>query len=761
MFLLRIFKIATKKKFLTLIILISVTFNIFGGTTGDTIIYNNPNKFKLIGYQLANLEDKSSKLTINDILNPINQKKFIKQESDVFTSPPSNSAYWFKFNVQNNSKEDIWFEAGGSYSAWEIDFYRPDSLGNYSYPVKTGALRTSNNKEYPSQFYCLKLANGQEENVKTFYVRIKSGVSPELPFFIGTIKALNAKNNEIYFITYAFLGMMAIMFLYNLFLFFATKDKIYLSYAFFVFMNAICYTFNNNFSFFGDNFWWWNKHIAWQFLGDLSSTIFILHFLNLKKTLPISFKIYLILITSDFIIAILNLFGLETVLLMDEYVLVSMLLIINTIFTGIYLLIKGHRNAKFFMLSWSFLLISIVIFMMVINGLLPYNLLTRYSVYLGISIEALLFSMALADRFNILKKEKEEALVENVRLIQNNNIILEKIVKERTEDLAFKNEKLHVVLENINQQKEQISKQNKELYKMNKYNEEMTNMIVHDLKNPLNIILNLAENELVLQSGKTMMNLVMNILNVYKNKETQMSLDKNNFSLLNISKTAINEVLFLAKLKNISIETEINKKTIVNIDKDIIIRVFINILNNAIKFTPYNGKIFINSEKDKQNKIKVSISDTGKGIPKDQLHVVFEKFGQVIDRKSINANSSGIGLTYCKIAVEAHGGIIGVDSEEGVGSTFWFMLSESGEIEHPILTSEEENINTSDLEKDFIKSMVFELNKLEFYEVGEILKIINKFEATKYPNIKIFAEKIKNAVFSGNLVEYDRLLYLE
>jgi signal transduction histidine kinase len=105
---------------------------------------------------------------------------------------------------------------------------------------------------------------------------------------------------------------------------------------------------------------------------------------------------------------------------------------------------------------------------------------------------------------------------------------------------------------------------------------------------------------------------------------------------------------------------------------------------NALKFTPKDGSISIeigSVENDgpqngehpvKTEFARISVKDNGQGIPPHYLAKVFKKFVQVESREY----STGLGLTFCKLAVEAHGGSIGVESEEGKGSTFWFTLPE-------------------------------------------------------------------------------------
>lgn len=112
-------------------------------------------------------------------------------------------------------------------------------------------------------------------------------------------------------------------------------------------------------------------------------------------------------------------------------------------------------------------------------------------------------------------------------------------------------------------------------------------------------------------------------------------------------------------------------------------RILVNLLANALKFTPSNGVVTVmanqtndleNSTRNDRPGIVISVSDTGEGIPPEDRERIFEKFGQVESRRAGRKMSTGLGLTFCKLAVEAHGGHIWVESEMGKGSTFHFSL---------------------------------------------------------------------------------------
>ena len=108
-------------------------------------------------------------------------------------------------------------------------------------------------------------------------------------------------------------------------------------------------------------------------------------------------------------------------------------------------------------------------------------------------------------------------------------------------------------------------------------------------------------------------------------------------------------------------------------DAEVMGRVVANLVGNALKFTPASGEVRVTACTAEEG-VKVAIADTGPGIPEEYRERIFEKFGQVEGQAEGKKHSTGLGLTFCKLAVEAHGGMIGVDSEVGQGSTFWFTL---------------------------------------------------------------------------------------
>lgn len=111
----------------------------------------------------------------------------------------------------------------------------------------------------------------------------------------------------------------------------------------------------------------------------------------------------------------------------------------------------------------------------------------------------------------------------------------------------------------------------------------------------------------------------------------------------------------------------------VSCDGAVIRRVIANLVGNAVKFTPTHGVVRVAAVADGAQ-IRVTVADSGPGIPPEYHEKIFQKFGQVEARNAGKMASTGLGLTFCKLAVETHGGRIGLESDVGKGSTFWFTV---------------------------------------------------------------------------------------
>jgi two-component system phosphate regulon sensor histidine kinase PhoR len=149
--------------------------------------------------------------------------------------------------------------------------------------------------------------------------------------------------------------------------------------------------------------------------------------------------------------------------------------------------------------------------------------------------------------------------------------------------------------------------------------------------------------------------------------------DKQQVQIMHILDSLVGFMQARAKEKNISLTLKKADLPPINADGKSMEEVFSNLITNAINYTPEGGKITI-AEKVSGDFLQIRISDTGYGIPPDELPRIFERFYRVKNEKTRNIVGTGLGLPIVKSIVEAHNGTIRAESKEGVGSTFSVRL---------------------------------------------------------------------------------------
>lgn len=241
-----------------------------------------------------------------------------------------------------------------------------------------------------------------------------------------------------------------------------------------------------------------------------------------------------------------------------------------------------------------------------------------------------------------------------------------------------------------------LSRKNEELTKLEKVKSDLTHMIVHDFRGTLaNIMgylallidahigeLNKSQKEFTeaaLINSKKLLNMAADLLDINKLEEDRMPVNKQNIKLAEVFEEKEDFWSKSASLENKSIEIKFDKRIpIIYTDKNILERILDNLVYNAIKHTvPGKGKIKVIAEYDMEEmRIIFKVNDNGDGIPKEYLDKVFDKFFQVEAANSKKSMGVGLGLTFCKMAVDTLGGKIHLESEESKGTTavFWIPL---------------------------------------------------------------------------------------
>ena len=232
---------------------------------------------------------------------------------------------------------------------------------------------------------------------------------------------------------------------------------------------------------------------------------------------------------------------------------------------------------------------------------------------------------------------------------------------------------------------EQLQSNYRKLQEVEKLRDDMRNMIVHDLRTPLTAViigvemlekfgaLNDTQRELIAIAaggGKTLLGMINDLLDVEKMESGTTHLEYQELSAAALVAGAVGQVGALAGDGQVTLVTDLRAELPgFSGDENKLSRTLVNLIANAIKFTP-GGTVTISASSDDQT-MRFAIRDTGPGIPAEAFERIFEKFGQLDTHSKVG---TGLGLAFCKLAVEAHGGRIHVESTPGMGSTFSFTI---------------------------------------------------------------------------------------
>ena len=382
---------------------------------------------------------------------------------------------------------------------------------------------------------------------------------------------------------------------------------------------------------------------------------------------------------------------------------------------------------------------------------------------------------------NLVLKQRNTLLYTSVIIALLLVVIVLYIFRSRQKQVKFnqtlaqQNKEITEKKEEIAQQAEELRITNERLVMLDEFKQRMTGMIVHDLKNPLNAIIGLSEKKYspqfqknINQSGIRMLNLVMNILDVQRFEEAEILLTQKPHSLKLIIQKAHEQVSLSLAEKGVLFRQDVPENLVVNIDESLVVRVFVNLFNNAIKYTPAKGKITVTLEDISATMQKILVNDTGVGIPSEFIDSAFDKFSRHNNPEE-SGHSSGLGLTFCKQAVEAHEGEIGIISKITIGSTFWFTLPKASLGSVSVTTRKgliaavpempcDSFATLSSKEKDILYPYIQQLQKMEIYELTAIKNILGQLPGGNSA-IQKWKKELENTLYSWNEVKFKELLH--
>lgn len=319
------------------------------------------------------------------------------------------------------------------------------------------------------------------------------------------------------------------------------------------------------------------------------------------------------------------------------------------------------------------------------------------------------------------------------------------IVKYNSRRLEKEKEQLEQLV--IERTKE-LDQKNKHLQELNNIKQILTGTIVHDLKNPLGQIITTTKNKTVNNLAKRMLLLISNLLDINKYEETDFLLEKTTHSLNEIIKEAIDCQQINLQEKNIKVTLTIDNLT-VNADKNVIIRILENLLSNAIRFSPQNNIIEIDANYNDNKTVTITITNHGEAIAESAIDHIFEKYAQAKKVNTSSYRTTGLGLTFCKMAIEAHGHSIKAENTEN-GVCFSFQLDGDKNNSTVIQVSHSQNTTIlTNEEKEQLIPWLEQLKNYTIYQISDINNLLNQIPDSS-KNIVTHKQQISNAVFASN-----------
>lgn len=647
-----------------LVILLCLLTGYCYGQDAPPLVLNIETTRYNIGANLQYLEDKDSDYDIEQITQPNLSKSFQVSDKKVFNVGFSASTFWFRlpFRVNSNSDEKI-------IRYLEIN-YRV--LGNASLyqQLENGSIRRVNqgigraenqaNPAFSSHLFPITINTNQDYH---FFLRVNSASSIKVPiYYWHPQEFLRHETNKRIFYGIMY-GIMLGLCLYNLSIFLSSRQKSYLYYSVYVLsMLGLISTING----IAIQYFWhqlpWLANQSTVILSAIqiyATTQFTRLFLRTSDNCKYEDKI--LNLSSFCAISSLALLAIDGThhILVYLYSILCVIYAPTCLIAGFHCYLKKVKEARFYLLGWSFLIVAMITFLAGIYNLVPLNFFTEHAIEIGLVAEVLLFSFALADRINILQQSTQVLQQEKLSLANQSNRLKDEFLATISHEFRTP---MNGIIGGL-----QIIKH-------------------YDLPDELHKHL-----DLVTDSSQKMINIVDNILTFSEAQSGLLDLNTTTFSHGALIEKITHIFQNQCATRNIQFDKYICAEAdcIINADCNKIEQVLFQVFDNAVKFTA-QGKISFSVsplENSHANKIafKYSIADTGVGIDTDGEGEIFDYFKQVDSSSTRRYGGLGIGLAISKALLNLMKGTISYQKNQPEGTIFTIEIAYEliSEIRHP------------------------------------------------------------------------------
>jgi hypothetical protein len=414
------------------------------------ISLNPETRFIHLGKNIELFEDKSAKLSFEDIRKPSYSQKFTLSKEETPNFNMTRSAIWCRFKLLNTSERVEWYleQMVGSMTNVECFIEYKNSVRKYT----KGFFDPFELRE-PSSLYPTFSIRLPKDSSCTVYVRLCDIAPFSANLNIGKPGYFIKRNHSFDIINGLFFGMMFILMIYNLFIFLSVREPVYIYYMLYIFFVTAFISVVTGYisvlpSFFSKLFGSYAAVTASLF--GIFALLFTVNFLELKKNAPRLMFLFYTLCSFVLLASLAAIAGFkrESIIFIQG---LGFFLGFFAMISGFSTLKKGYKPAKYYLVAWGVYMLCLVCYILTDMGLLPFNLFTHSTLQIGSAFEAIFLSVALADKLSSFKLEKEIAQKEvlfaamkNEKLIREQNMILEQKVKERTAEIELQKKVIEI-----------------------------------------------------------------------------------------------------------------------------------------------------------------------------------------------------------------------------------------------------------------------------------------------------------------------------
>jgi signal transduction histidine kinase len=622
----------------------------------SAVDFDEHTRMLALGRDTQVFEDPTGEATIQEVSSADGPSRFRPLTGKSLNAGYSHSAFWLKVRLTYRPANPLasadWLLELAYPPMDHVDLYLGNGDARPALAWKTGDMLPFASRQIKQNNYVFDL-NLNAHETRTVYLRVASHGSVQAPLNLWASHAYIEEQPSRLYILGMIYGVLAVMLVYNLFIFLSVRDTAYLYYILYITFFGLYQVSVNGAAieyFWPNNPWWANTSTTFLIAAAiLFASQFTRKFLqtpNLGRWLDVPLQMTMVCAAV--------IMGLA--LSMDYGIALRLVTGLVLLFTPVVLLIglaawfKGRRVARYFIFGWSAFLIGGVINATMLLGHLPNNFWTMYASQLGSVIEVALLSLALADRINTMREREAQMMAES---------------------------------------RQDLEKLNQQLAVSNRLKDEFLATLTHELRTPMNGVIgslelmqmDVAQSEIDLyrqtaaDSAQNMMGIVNGILTLTELQAGRITVRNEPFSLRHVLFQVRSCFEPLARGKALALSVELDETLPDNLEGDgVKLRQCLECLvDNAIKFTRTGSiKVRVHGQSvgPREVRLVIDVIDTGIGFSRLDEETIYANFFQVDGSTTREYGGLGIGLAICRQLIELQGGQLSHQSEPGNGSQF-------------------------------------------------------------------------------------------